>query len=263
MLGKIKNAHSGWLWMAVGKHPVARDYFKVGADEPLLAAFADRIESGYRRMTDSGRQPGAGNGWRFWVRGGKKHRLLAGICRNSSDSVGRNYLLVVAGSGSLDGWESHWDLLTLALESCWARAEELAAKRFLDFDHLREAMRFIPPPSGDWARWRGILQDAASQFQRSSESPLAALDLGPALRSFSKQAAAVLQIEAIAPGMESEHLAVLMTRLKRNGAGPPLAAFLGGGGRDTELALFRRPLSREDFTRLWTDAPQPRTGIER
>jgi hypothetical protein len=253
MLGQIKNANAAWLWMAVGKHPVARDYFKIGADDPLLGAFADRIESGYRRLTESGRQPGAGNGWRFWVRGGKKHRLLAGICRNSSDSVGRNYLLVVAGSGSLDGWEKHWDLLTLALESCWGRAEELAAKRFLDFAHLKETMRLIPTPSSDWSGWHGVLQDAAGQFQRTSERPPGAVDLGPALRSFSKQATAVVPIEDIAFGMESEHLAVLLARFKRNGAEMPLAVFLGGGSRGTELMLFRRPLAQEDFVRLWAD----------
>jgi hypothetical protein len=114
-------------------------------------------------------------------------------------------------------------------------------------------MRLIPTPSSDWSGWHRVLHDAGAQFQRFSGSPLRAIDLDPALRSFSKQAAAVVQIEEIAPGMESEHLAELLTRFKRNGAEMPLAVFLGGGSRGAELMLFRRRLAQEDFVRLWVD----------
>ena len=40
-----------WQWGAYGKHPVAKDYFKLGKEFPLGKGFSDWVEKGYQIIT--------------------------------------------------------------------------------------------------------------------------------------------------------------------------------------------------------------------
>lgn len=90
-----------WQWVICGKHPGLKDYFQLGPNLPMVAALADWIEKGYRGV--AGARTLASNllSWRFWAAGPDRNTLLCGILRDSSDSVGRPYPLLVAGSGPL------------------------------------------------------------------------------------------------------------------------------------------------------------------
>ena len=50
MLG-IGESDQNWRWAAFGKHPVARDFFRVGPDFPLIKGFSDWVENGYQILT--------------------------------------------------------------------------------------------------------------------------------------------------------------------------------------------------------------------
>ena len=45
MLGTVKT-NPTWTWSAVGKHPVVKDYIKLGQETPLLNAFLKWVEEG-------------------------------------------------------------------------------------------------------------------------------------------------------------------------------------------------------------------------
>ena len=57
--------------------------------------------------------------WRFWAKGANKKALVCGVARDSSDSVGRPYPLLVVGTGPLADWEDEWELLPAACENTW------------------------------------------------------------------------------------------------------------------------------------------------
>ncbi len=46
MLGSIIFKKKSWSWIAHGKHPAAKDYFRVGEDLPIFRAFSDWVDKG-------------------------------------------------------------------------------------------------------------------------------------------------------------------------------------------------------------------------
>ena len=120
MLGSVKSERS-WKWTACGKHPSAGDYFKFGNDDLMVREFTGWIEDGYHQLLLSSPKRSRLCSWRFWVKGQKKNAIVCGICRDSSDRMGRPFPLIVIGKGKVPGWEDHWDLLPLIFENIWSR----------------------------------------------------------------------------------------------------------------------------------------------
>ncbi len=143
MLGSVKQKQ-GWAWGAAGKHPVARDYIAIGAQTPLLKAFADWMESGYSALQE---RPQQACSWRFWARGMKKQELVCGLLRDSNDSVGRPYPFLIFGTGPLDGWEETWELLPYVFEGIWSRMEYVGSKKSFDVSALESDLGMLPYPT--------------------------------------------------------------------------------------------------------------------
>ena len=150
MLGQIKSTYN-WHWIACGKHPAAGDYFQIGQSTPLVKAFSDWIKDGYRKWISKESNCADPHSWRFWATGSTKKELICGLSKDSSDTIGRKYPLLIIGTGPLREWEVHWDLLPFALENTWNQIEYLAAKRYLDFQQLEQEVRMILAPLGNWA----------------------------------------------------------------------------------------------------------------
>ena len=93
------------------------------------------------------------------MKGPRKGFLACGLLRDSSDSLGRPYPLLIIGSGSLQGWEERWDLLPLACERSWEQMESIATGTFLDFEHLQEEVRRIEPPRPQWSGFSEVQQE--------------------------------------------------------------------------------------------------------
>ncbi len=120
MLGSVKSKKRSWSWMAHGKHPVARDYFRVGEDLPIFRAFSDWVDKGNARlMSDPDRSPGFCS-WRFWSRGLSKDHSICGVARASGDSLGRPHPLLIMGAGPLKCWPDCWDQAPLIFEKSWS-----------------------------------------------------------------------------------------------------------------------------------------------
>lgn len=242
MLGSIGETSKPWQWGASGKHPVARDYFRIGSQEPMFVAFSDWIEKGFRRVGRQDDAPFEPCSWRFWAKGLKKGTLVCGLAKGSSDSVGRRYPLLVLGTGFLADWITHWDLLPSACEHTWVQMEYLSAKRFQDFKQLEEDIRVIRPPGIDW-----------------SEAIAAEKDLEGRIRAWpevtSKEIFEKPDFFVTLNGAGSEDpnatAGAWHCLLKRNNADAPNAVFIGGTSQGSYLAVFRRALVPEDFVRLW------------
>lgn len=56
-----------WKWAAYGKHPAAKDFFKLGQFGPLVQDFSRWVEKGYQLF--AARKKFSQNSWRFWTRG--------------------------------------------------------------------------------------------------------------------------------------------------------------------------------------------------
>ena len=83
MLGLGKSRHK-WQWSAFGKHPVARDYFRLGAAGSVAVALESWIEAGFKNRQQGNGPAKNSYSWRFWVKGPKKERLVCGVGRDSS-----------------------------------------------------------------------------------------------------------------------------------------------------------------------------------
>jgi type VI secretion system protein VasJ len=239
---------NSWHWAAWGKHPVARDYFCLGLNSPLVKAFSDWIEKGYQTLGSKPRASSKLCSWRFWAKGPKKETLVCGVGRDSSDSLGRPYPLLIVGTGPLEGWGDHWDLLPFACEKTWSRIEYLSAKRFIDFKQLEEEVRIIKRPYPQWSEFVSQRR-SLGESSPTSHNPRAVEN---------KAASLSAETDFFVPlddGPSNDHLAVAGLWhffLKAHARAVPNAVFMGGVPDEAYLAVFKRPLMPADFVQLWS-----------
>lgn len=257
MLGSLKKRQK-WAWSVSGKHPAGRDYFRTATDHPLLGAFSEWIEKGYDQLETRSKSANDAVSWRFWAQGGRSETLVCGIGRDSCDTLGRPYPLLILGAGPLDGWRKHLDLLPLAMDATWKQMESLAVGRFTDLQGLKTAVGSLLPPDANWRRVSG---------RRAPQPVRAGGGLAPE-RQFESGAAAsqpwhFIEIKG-ADGQHPQHLAGLCGAYLNNLAGSiPSAFFMGGLPERSYLAFFSRPLNVRDFVRLWSVGAGASAGRER
>jgi type VI secretion system protein VasJ len=253
MLGSIKSENP-WKWAACGKHPAAKDYFQVGSTEPLLMAFSDWAETGYQQLTKAGNSEIARqNSWRFWVQGPQKKDLICGVGKDSSDSFGRSYPLLIMGIGPLKKWDRHWELLPFALENTWSQIEYLTAKRFFDFKQLEDGLQMIPPPVGDWPEFMsqlGQTEKDESGFAATSHGDIK--NFKDTIAHLSSRTEFFIPLDTAIVNEQLRILNIYHLFLKKGPKIAPHAVFMGGMPQKVCLALFNRPLKPHDFVRLWS-----------
>lgn len=233
----------GWRFAAIGKHPVARDYFRVGEADPLINGFADWVGSGYRAL-GIGERPAtsAFRSYRFFARGPGRDMLACGVLRDSTDAVGRPYPLLLMGCGPL-GWEDAWDLLPLACEKTWEQLEHASAGAPGDMARFDAQVRGTRPPEGNWAGLsarRGALGDREAEI---AERVCGQFGRPGVLVALGDGASGDLGVAA----------SVGFSRARSLGEGAPNAVFIGGTFERTGLALYGRSLTTPDFAALWGD----------
>jgi len=247
MLGAV-NTGGHWAWAAFGKHPVAADYIHAGSDAPILAALSNWMSSGQQALTSSKKECPRPYSWRFWAGGVRKHHVLCGLLRASSDRIGRCYPLMIVGTGEMKSWEKGWDLLPLLFEGLWRRMESISSRSYTAFDAFREDLRHLGKPPSDWHDMR-----RRQEGFRSHERWAAAAD------AMQQQAAAAMRSpESLFP-MDSSYFDDPLLRigfwhymLCRQERRPPKAVFIGGVSERLYLSVLNRPIVREDYIRICT-----------
>jgi len=241
-----------WQWAAYGKHPVAKDYFKLGQSGSLVKIFSDWVDSSYQLI--AAKKKGSLYSWRFWARGLKRDGLGCGVVRDSHDQLARPYPLLIMGAGQLAGWEDQWDLLPLACERTWAQMEYLYTKNLGSLKQLEEEIQKIPPPLSQWADLREARRD-------SLEGPPSSNPHSPSWgrwkgeeelsRLVSKTELFLPLDQGLFPDPSAgiRHLHYLFRREEKN---IPQAIFMGGTLEKTLLAVFKRSVAPADFVQLWS-----------
>ena len=249
MLGSLKPPPV-WKWVAFGKHPVAGDYFYAGPTDPFFLAFSGWIENGYRQICSGRKNSKELYSWRFWAKGHQKDTLMLGVGRDSFDTIGRPYPLVIMGAGGLPNWQRHLSLLPFALEKTWIQMEYSATKRYIDFSQLETDVRRLPTPLVEWSELQNEAQRRQEACYREANP-----DRDRMRKMVTDHAA---ETELLASFDDTACLDAIVAAglwhktLEENNVAVPNAAFLGGILNATYLAFFKRPLAVPDFIRLWS-----------
>ncbi len=226
MYGTVKQT-SAWVWGASGKHPVVKDYIRLGRQTPLINAFSRWIEEGYRKVSSNTPR----HSWRFFAKGMKPEELSCGLIRDSHDGAGRPFPLLIMGSGVLEKWERSWEYLPHALSDLWERMEYISAKRIFDLSDLKgEIMRLPAPP----------LPEREKVVDEYGPSPIPEKQDG------------MLAIPLSAAGDYSEEIVHLLRRISERQHAVPDAVFMGGTLSRSFLVAFFRSVGAEDLVRLWS-----------
>ena len=245
MLEKIKSERR-WQWAAYGKHPAAKDYFKIGHEFPLLNSFSGWIENGYQVLASKDNSTKARRSWRFWAKEARRDNLACGMVRDSNDSLGRPYPLLIIGTGPLKGWVSQWDLVPLACESVWDQMEYLSMKTFNDLRELDEGVQDIVPPAIEW------LELARKREGYDELRPLEISQLEEGISSLSERMDCFILLDQMPPRDDFELIGLYHSLLRARMEVAPSAIFVGGTAQKPYIAVFRRPLAPSDFIRLWS-----------
>ena len=255
MLGSVKHK-AGWIWYASGKHPAAKDFLEIGPRVPLLQAFADWVAGGFRQWSTQNNRKTAQNSWRFWTRATSKQHLICGVSRDSCDSIGRSFPLVIVGSGHLRKWQTHWELLPLVLDKTWQQMEYLSTKRLPDFNHLEDEIRMLPFPTDDWSELNLDRQQTTDHNAGSNNSATEETKLQNMISGRSDPLVGIMPLINVSQNDQPRQLAWLHATLKKRSKQPPNAVFMGGIPEKSCLVLFKRPLRPEDFNTLWSSCPE-------
>ena len=253
MLGKIESSRN-WQWAAYGKHPAAKDYFRLGQLGPLVSGFSDWVEKGYQLLTSKALPHPTFCSWRFWARGGGKESIACGIVRESHDGVGRPYPLLIVGTGPLKGGKDEWDLLPLACEKIWNQIEYLASKSYTSTKQMEDEVNSLPSPSPEWPKF-WPRREALSKRGTDPPSPASNWDvqtLAKRALSFNEKNELFIVLDS-GPGSDPFTEACFWHVLfKDKVQAPPNATFMGGTLEKTSLAFYKRALLPADFLQLWS-----------
>lgn len=254
MLGSLASL-SYWRWAAHGKHPAAGDYFRVGDDLPLLRAFANWVHQGYQAFS-SGR-PTSGSGhhsWRFWAKGAARGQLFGGLLKDSTDSHGRPFPLLLMGTGPLTGWEEHWDLVPFACEGSWNQMERLGTRGFEALSEFEAEIYKIRGPSAEWSVFKTTKEEVekAACSGGGTNPPLQLGDLEKRAALCSRQSEISIPLTERASDDQFALISLWHSLLRAHLESVPVVVFMGGDQEGALMLLLQRPLRPDDFLQLWS-----------
>lgn len=201
-------------------------------------------------MREQDRPGRKGCSWRFWARGNTGNDLLCGLLRDSSDSIGRPYPLLVAGGGFLSSWENHWELLPRVCEGTWRQLEYVSARKFDNLEKLEGELLRTRPPRPDWS-------DAPSTDAETT-LPESLSRLSPPLKDRVPKGVVRLPLNDSGGIAGDDKDDAILNRvlhmnaaMKNSFAKTPGAVFLGGSLERSFAVFFFRAINAEDFASLW------------
>ncbi|VBB46649.1 hypothetical protein TRIP_B40443 [uncultured Desulfatiglans sp.] len=239
-----------WQWTAAGKHPVARDFIEAGSPTQLSKAFSDWIAQGYHRLGESETRRLVHQSWRFWAGAGNRKDIACGLIKDSSDTLGRPYPLLILGTGPLNRWQERWPSLLIEFREMYMQMEGLASRRFAGFKPFEEAVRGLPASgprssTGSTEGGKGMTESGGEPADVPAEPDI------QAWRAETGGTAYVLPLQSRISGGEEQTARRRLLGLRAVLAESPQAVFAGGSPDRVFLAVFLRGLTPADFARLW------------
>lgn len=243
-----------WRWVASGKHPSVIDYINIGQGFSLASSFSEWLSKGYQAEMPQKNSGHSGCSWRFWVKGKSKNEISCGLLKDSSDSIGRPYPLLIMGNGSLEGWEGNWNLVPEVCEAVWNRMEKLSCENFGNLKVLEQELVSLPQPLPVWSDSLKAVDSALQENSGMSSADFAFFF--EQIQGLSGKNAGFIVLDQFNDYDRIIKVTLAGTVLKRCRAGVPSTVFIGGTAELTCYAFFHRPLTISDFSTLWTRLSQ-------
>ena len=253
MLELTKSSRT-WRWTASGKHPSVKDYINIGQGFPLADSFSDWLNKGYQAQRFLSSSAHSNCSWRFWVKGTSKNEISCGLVKDSSDSIGRPYPLLIMGNGPLEGWEDTWGLVPEVCETTWIQMETLSTKAFIDLKELAQHLASLPQPLP-----HGSPSLAAGDVDLEEHEVLSSSDVklfSAQLRMLSGKNVGYIVLDQFNDYGRINNVQFVGRILSRHLVSAPSTVFIGGTQEMSCYAFFRRPLTVSDFSTLWTHLSQ-------
>ncbi len=239
-----------WQWSAAGKHPTASDYIRVGRPTPTLKNLFGWVQMGYKQMVRQKRDALQRRSWRFWIQVGE-NMLACGLLRDSIDSVGRPYPLLIGGEGPFPDWRRQWWKLPEEFQRIWERMEALANRRFSSLRLLEKEVQRLgnPTPPSDFSK-----SARPERFNGSRDAVDGPIPERVRSNSVSADSQTQILFFRLVPYERVDWfgLAQAYTAHAPDPHTVPLAFFVGGTAQNSFAALTSRPLNRNDFVWLWS-----------
>lgn len=244
-LGRKEKTTKHWQWDVVGKHPAARDFFALGSRSLMAEALTDWIRRGAESLVNVSKQTLVRScSWRFWARTPQTGMLACGIIRNSCDSVGRPFPLLVMGSGSLEDWEEYWELLPFSCEGVWSQMEQLASKNYSSFELLEKDTQLLRQPQRRWEEMKKQQESLLEMISPEADTLFSSELLG-------ENKAVFVPFQETGQYDFFAMISAAHAQQKKRENPAPNSLFMGGLIDSPRIAIFKRPLSGQDFEQMW------------
>lgn len=234
-----------WCWTAVGKHPAAADYIRLGGSSSLMDAVADWAAKGYNELLRINGRPQGSHSWRFWLRGVKKGGLICGLGLDSSDRIGRPYPLMIVGEGTQKGWEKNWTTLPDQLNRTWKQLEYIASRRYEDAGAMEEEILGLPPPLTESANH--AVSGGPKDAQIDVESKV-----HQCRRQLQSAGIGLMSLQSLGSTDADQAILQYHQHLVDCCHDIPRGVFIGGTPQQTHICVIDHPLATTDFIQLWT-----------
>jgi len=223
-----------WNWNASGKHPVASDYFMIGASSIVAKGISSWVEKGFDSLQNN-EMPKEMNSWRFWGRGPAKNHIICGLLSKSSDAVGREYPLLIIGTGYLKRIKKKWEYLPYVANNTWKQMERITTQKYSNLGQLEMDVCKIKPPEPNYNFSLQLLSNEAIRFNMNELQAGNIIPLSQASSDNSLNEVMILH-------------KLLQTQLQKL----PNIVLIGGNSKQSFVTYFNKPLNSDDFCRLWT-----------
>ena len=222
---------------ACGKHPAFIDYIRVNSALPLANALASWVDAGMKSgMPDFKKNRGI-HSFRFWTRGPHKQTLIVGIVKDSSDSLGRTYPLLITGQVFMKDMYRQWRAVFDRFGQVFRAFEEMTAARydrFREFETALSDVRF-PEAENNTMNETSIFSDclAAWSLKNGPDDHL------------------ILPMPVFLEKYQSHFENGLNQGRDTTMTEPPKAIFIGGLPEKPVIAIYQRALRTSDFSRMF------------
>lgn len=229
-----------------GKHPAFSDYIRVNSTLPLANALASWVDAGMKSGGVDLKNARGIHSYRFWTRSSHKQTLIVGIVKDSSDSLGRIYPLLITGQVLMKDMHRKWRAIFDRFEQVFRSFEEMTTARYDSFKEFETALSDVRFPDTDHETFCALsaFSDClAAWCLTNGDNENLILPMPVFLEKY--QSHAVNNPDQRSGGAWTE---------------PPKAVFIGGLPEKPITAIYQRPLRTGDFCRLFDLAHNPFNG---
>jgi type VI secretion system protein VasJ len=222
---------------ACGKHPAFPDYIRVNTALPLVNALAAWMDEGMQSGAADFKKTGGIHSFRFWTRGIHRQSLILGIVKDSSDSLGRIYPLLITGQVFMKDMRRQWHAVFDHFGQVFRTFEEITASRYDRFKEFETALSEIRLPeihNNCFHESSGFSNSLAAWSLKSVPDDVMILSVPVFLKKYQ---------------LQSDNCSAQRKGVAR--IEPPKAVFIGGLPERPITAIYQRPLRTNDFCRLF------------